>query len=455
MFESRSATVPMNANRSAAPVRLITLDPGHFHAALVQKDMYPEIDPVVHVYAPGGAELHQHLAAVGRFNTRAENPTHWDEEIYTGPDFVERMLADRQGNVVVLAGNNARKTDYILRCIEAGYHVLADKPMVIAPEAFPKLERAFVQAAKNGLLLCDIMTERHEITTILQRELSMMPELFGALVAGSTDQPAITKESVHHFAKSVASVPLKRPAWFFDVRQEGDGTADVMTHLVDLVQWEAFPEQPLQPSDAELVSARRWATTLTREQFARVTGEEQFPEYLRQDVRDDVLHVFANAEIEYRLRGIHARTRAVWDFEAPRGGGDTHYSLMRGTHAQLVIRQEPGAGSKPGLFIEPVPGRSRDDLRVETEKALQSLRAKYPGLALREESGGWRVLVPARYEVGHEAHFAQVTRDYLRSWRMGALPEWEAPNMITKYSTLMRACELCRQPDPQPKSQPG
>lgn len=436
MSESRSA---------AAPVRLITLDPGHFHAALVQKDMYPEIDPVVHVYAPGGPELHQHLAAVGRFNTRAENPTHWDEAIYTGPDFLERMLADRKGNLVVLAGNNARKTDYILRCIEAGYHVLADKPMVIAPEALPKLERAFTLAAENGLLLCDIMTERHEITTILQRELSRIPELFGALVAGSADQPAITQESVHHFAKQVAGVPLKRPPWFFDVRQEGDGTADVMTHLVDLVQWEAFPEQALHPSDAEVVRARRWATPLTREQFTRVTGVEQFPDCLRPDARDDVLHVFANAEIEYRLRGIHARTRAVWNFEAPRGGGDTHHSVMRGTRAHLVIRQEPGAGSRPVLFIEPVPGGSRDALRAEAEKAVQSLCAKYPGLVLREESGGgWQVVVPTRYEAGHEAHFAQVTRDYLRHWRAGALPEWEAPNMMTKYSTLMRAREICR-----------
>ena len=46
-------------------VRLITLDPGHFHAALVQKKMYDQVNPEVRVYAPEGADLAQHL---GRIN---------------------------------------------------------------------------------------------------------------------------------------------------------------------------------------------------------------------------------------------------------------------------------------------------------------------------------------------------------------------------------------------------
>jgi len=33
----------------AAPFRLITLDPGHFHAALVQKRMFPNVSPEVHI----------------------------------------------------------------------------------------------------------------------------------------------------------------------------------------------------------------------------------------------------------------------------------------------------------------------------------------------------------------------------------------------------------------------
>ncbi len=43
--------------RHAEPVRLSTLDPGHFHAALIQKEMYPGVSDVVHVFAPVGADL--------------------------------------------------------------------------------------------------------------------------------------------------------------------------------------------------------------------------------------------------------------------------------------------------------------------------------------------------------------------------------------------------------------
>jgi len=35
-------------------VRLITLAPGHFHAALLQKSMYEGVDSTVQVFAPDG-----------------------------------------------------------------------------------------------------------------------------------------------------------------------------------------------------------------------------------------------------------------------------------------------------------------------------------------------------------------------------------------------------------------
>ena len=84
------------------------------------------------------------------------------------------------------------------------------KPMVITPAEFPRLQQAFAVAATNHVLLYDIMTERYEITTMLQRELSQQPALFGELVKGSPAEPAITMESVHNFSKIVAGATLKR-----------------------------------------------------------------------------------------------------------------------------------------------------------------------------------------------------------------------------------------------------
>ena len=44
------------------PVNLITVDPGHFHAALVQKKMYDQVSPLMFMlYAPEGPDYQQHL----------------------------------------------------------------------------------------------------------------------------------------------------------------------------------------------------------------------------------------------------------------------------------------------------------------------------------------------------------------------------------------------------------
>jgi len=221
-----------NELQDTADVRLITLDPGHFHAALVQKEMYPGIDARVHVYAPGGAELEAHLNLVKQYNERNENPTNWDEKVYTGKDYLNRMLTERKGNVVVLAGNNRQKTEYINKAIDAGLNVLGDKPMVINYQNFGLLQQAFAKAARKKLLLYDIMTERSEITNLLQRELAHMPQVFGELQKGTADDPAVVLESVHFFYKFVSGKVLTRPTWFFDPAQQGDAITDVGTHLI-------------------------------------------------------------------------------------------------------------------------------------------------------------------------------------------------------------------------------
>ena len=42
-------------------MKLTLLDPGHFHAALVQREMYPGVSERVDVYAPLGTDLTEHL----------------------------------------------------------------------------------------------------------------------------------------------------------------------------------------------------------------------------------------------------------------------------------------------------------------------------------------------------------------------------------------------------------
>jgi predicted dehydrogenase len=431
---------------AAGEVKLMTLDPGHFHAALVQKSMYAQIDPTVYVYAPEGTDVTEHLARIDAFNKRAESPTSWIEKVYTGGDYLEKMLADKPGNVMIVAGNNAKKTEYIQKAVESGINVLADKPMVITPEAFPILEQTFKTASEKGILLYDIMTERYEITNIIQRELTQVPEVFGGLVEGTIEEPAIFKKSVHNFCKVVSGAALKRPAWFFDIAQQGEGIADVATHLVDLVQWSGFPEVILNKTDVQVISAKRWSTDLSLDQFGKVTGIKEFPEFLKKDVSDGQLKVYANGEMVYKLKGKVVKVTVLWDFEAPAGAGDSHYSIMRGKLCNVIIKQGKEEGYKPTVFIEATTSGDLTAFEASLRKAVeQNIAAKYSGLKITKLGDKlWTVEIPDQYKLGHEAHFGQVTAKYLQYLKDGKLPEWEVPNMITKYYTTTEAMKMAK-----------
>jgi predicted dehydrogenase len=422
------------------PVRLLTLDPGHFHAALVQKSMYPGVDSTVHVYAPAGEDVQQHLARIERYNN-GENPTAWREEVYTGPDYLQRMLSDSAGNVVVLSGNNGRKTEYIKAAVDNGLHVLADKPMIIDPREYDLLKQTLSEAEQKGLLVYDIMTERLEVTTMLQRAFSRQSAVFGELEKGSVAEPAISKESVHHFSKEVSGAPLIRPAWFFDVTQQGEGMVDVATHLVDLVLWETFPGQPIDTTEVEVIGARRWATALTLPEFAHVTGLDDFPDYLQPSVKDGQLEVYSNGEIDFTVRDVHGKVSVIWNYEAPEGAADAHYSIMRGSRANLVIRQDAEQGYVPTLYIEPVgEGFAAADL----DAAVTELQEQFPGIASKRTESGYEIAVPEMLRKGHEAHFAQVTEQFLRYLAAGEIPEWERVNMLTKYAITTEAYQMSR-----------
>jgi len=400
------------------------------------------IDTVVNVYAPEGPELQAHLDLIKQYNERIESPTHWSEKVYTGSDFLEKMIAERKGNVIVLAGNNLRKTQYITRSVEAGMNVLSDKPMAITPANFTELEKDFTLAAQKKVLLYDIMTERSEITNLLQKEFSQLPEVFGKLMPGSEKSPAVTIESVHYFYKFVSGKALTRPSWFFDPAQQGEAIADVGTHLIDLVQWQCFPGIAIDyKKDIVVANARLWTTPVTLSQFTAVTKKDSFPAFLQPYVKTDtVLQTHGNGEINYSVKGTHVKLTARWEYKAPEGSGDTHYCLLKGTLANLEIKQGKDENYKPTLYILPLKDTKEYDSSLQ--QAVEKMHINYPGIAIEKSGKAWKVVIPDTFKVGHEAHFAQVLQRYLQYLKTGQLPEWEIPGMIAKYYTATKALEI-------------
>ena len=149
--------------------------------------------------------------------------------------------------------------------------------------------------------------------------------------------------------------------------------------------------------------------------------------------------VDSNGEFTWRLKGVHCKVSVVWNFMAPKGTGDTHDSLMRGTKAEVVIRQGEKEGYRPVLYV-----RSRGDAAATgaaLANALAKIAVDWPGVTAvpADEPGLWRVTYPAKYDVGHEAHFSQVVRMFIDWMKSGRPDPIYIDNMLVKYHTIVEA----------------
>lgn len=426
------------------PVRLVIIDPGHFHASLLQKEMDPSISPRVSVYAPLGPELIDYLNRISSFNNRSENPTRWQIELRTSGDSMGEMLRSKPGNVVLFTGRNRGKIDRILASLEAGINVLADKPWIIASADMPKLAKALELADRKGLIGYDIMTERFEVTSLLQRELVNDRTVFGQQEKGTAADPGIRAHSIHHVMKMVAGLPLQRPTWFFDVNEYGEALSDVGTHVVDLVQWTAFPDQALDyQKDVNVLTGKSWPLVLTQAQFQQVTGKPQFPASLTPWIRDGRLEYGCNNSVEYTLRGVHVKLDILWNWEAAAGAGDVYEARFRGSKASIELRQSEKEKHVPELYVVPANAGVRDEVKTSLLRKIEALQTLWPGVTMEDRGAEMRIVIPAKFRVGHEAHFTQVANRFYGFMKSPqTLPAWERPNMLVKYFISTKGVEL-------------
>ena len=433
------------------PIRLVTLAPGHFHAALVQKEMPPGVDPRVYVYAPLDYDLLAHLARVQGFNTRAVDPTGWTLDVRAGADYLARFDREPAGNTAVIAGRNRPKADRILAALAAGLHVLADKPWVVHLADFPKVEQILREADHRDLVVHDMMTERHEVTNLVQRELMADPDVFGTAVPGSPADPGLVLNSVHYLKKVVAGRPLVRPGWWFDADEAGDGLADVGTHLADLAIWLLCPDEPVDyRHDVAVLAADRSPLVLSPAQFTAVTGLPEYPPYLHPHVRNGTLSYAGNGSVTFTLRGVHVRLGVTWGYAAGPGDGDAHESVARGTRASVAVRSAPhAAGRRPEVHVDAASPADHRTVHDAIRQRCQVLQPVLPGVAAVDLGGRTHVTIPDALRVGHEAHFAAVFQEFRGHFHSPRqVPAWERPNLLAKYYITTKAVDLAKKAGP-------
>lgn len=420
--------------------RLIVVDPGHFHATLVQQQMYAGLTPLVRVHAPLGPDLIDYLSRIARYNRRPQSPTDWRLDVHAGADFLDRMRDEPPGGVAIFSGRNRGKIERIIAALETGLHVLADKPVIIEPADLPRLDTALALVQDRRLVLADMMTGRHNVLVRVLHALRSDPELFGDPIPGTREEPGVALGGVHYLRKVVAGLPNPRPPWYFNVTEQGEGLADTAVHLVDRVHETLFAARPLDwQQDIAILAASRWPTIVSLAQFRELTGESGWPDDLAPWLRRDGLEYFCNGRVDYRVRGVHVSLEVRWDWQAEQGD-DTHHALYRGTRCRLAVRQGPAERFRPELYV-----LADSDIGAALQRCIAGLQTSYPGIAAEGAGPEWRIAVPEALRVGHDAGFAAFTRRFLAHVAdPTSLPARERPNLLAKYRVTTGAVELSR-----------
>lgn len=410
----------------ADDVRFSYISPGHFHAALVLKEGIENVDRDINVYSPANEDLAKFLNSVASFNCRAENPTDWHCNVDSSENFLADIKPGAPTDIMVLAGNNRKKTDNILLAVKKGYNVLADKPMAIDLVGCANLVDAYVAASSSRRQIYELMTERYDILNIIVRQIVNDPELFGTLVTDGSE--AVTMSSVHHFCKMVAGSPVTRPAWYYDVRQQGEGIADVTTHLIDLVLWQCRPDEPVAVERANVLEASHCPTLISRSEYELSTGFANFPGYLADYVVNDTLRVMSNGSLTFSLDDFKVKMDVRWNFLS-NDSGDTFEACYKGSKADVLLIQDGTTDYVKELFI------CLKNAGVSEDALVSRLKERFPFVSAESvENGKIHLVVPMENRTSHEEHFKMVVDQFLKYVRgEEKMPEWERENTLTKY----------------------
>jgi predicted dehydrogenase len=309
--------------------------------------------------------------------------------------------------------------------------------MVIDKAGFEELINAYATAEKKGVLLFDMMTERYSLLNKVQKSLMQDTLLFGKIQQGTPDRPAIMESSVHHYYRGGKGT---RPFWFFDVSQQGEGIADVTTHLIDLTFWKTFPDEIIDyKKDIKVLSAKHWPVNITRTEFSKATSLSEIPESLNRYKKDTILEVFANGSINYQLKGINAGVKVEWRAATPKDGNDLRSAYTHGTKATLMISQTEGQ-KRPRLTVQKEGNISEKNFQLNLTHALSLLNTSYPGISFSAGSEYTEIVIPSDLEISRDQTF-KVFIGHLENRKF---PEWEVPNTIAKYYITTTALEMAK-----------
>lgn len=214
---------------------------------------------------------------------------------------LDELLAAPDVDAVSVCTSNATHAETTIKALEAGKHVLCEKPMAITLE---ECEQMVACAEEHGLKLMIDQNQRFAKAHIRAKEL---------LDAGRIGKVLTFHTTFGHGGPETWSVDPGTGSWFFDPKRAAMGAmADLGVHKTDLIQW--------------LIGQTVVATT------AKITTLD------KRDPEGNLVGVDDNAVCIYQMSGGALGTMtASWTYYGP----EDNSTVIYGTKGIMRIYDDP------------------------------------------------------------------------------------------------------------------
>lgn len=152
--------------------------------------------------------------------TVRQDQREWAAATFRAPLYSELDLY-AQAKPDVIANENDRKAQAVLRAIENGCDVIVDKPLAITMAEQEQLEGALAEHPDRKLLML-----------LTLRGTALWSGIRAVVRSGKIGRPAFC-----HVRMAVRLKRAQRPPWFLDARRSGGLFMDLLIHGIDQVEW--------------------------------------------------------------------------------------------------------------------------------------------------------------------------------------------------------------------------
>ncbi len=190
----------------------------------------------------GSALKFEGVSVTGFYDDKNPESAVESSKVFQAPVYndLDELLQKSGANTLLTAAINSDKADIIVKAIDAGLNIIADKPLVTTMDDLDRIVDALGRNKQVKLYL--MLSERYNPVLVTAKKI---------IDAGEIGQVVNIINMRPHRLN-----PQDRPAWMFDSKQYGGIINDIGVHDIDVAVW--FTDSEVEEILAASVSNKRY-----------------------------------------------------------------------------------------------------------------------------------------------------------------------------------------------------